>query len=120
MVAEVLDADNVDLARTTGADDFVVSDAMASRFIAQLAEQPERRPVMLSLFSTDGPSIELAEALELGLTGDAAWHEIVDTVYTAGMVAIGWRRASSGQVMLNPDVADRVPLEPGDQIVVIG
>ncbi len=119
IVAEVLDADNVDLALTTGADDFVVSDSMASRFIAQLAEQPERRLVMLSLFSTDRPSIQLVEAQELGLTGDPAWHEVVDTVYTAGMIAIGWRR-TSGEVTLNPDVTDRVLLKPGDQIVVIG
>ena len=122
IVAELLNADNVELARTTGADDFVVSDAIASRFITQLAEQPERRPVLLSLYSADGPSIHLLEAQELGVVGELGWHEIIDTVYLAGLLAIGWRRASArgSQLALNPSVADRVRLGAEDHIVVIG
>ena len=46
LIVELLDAENVDLAITSGADDFVVSNAIASRFMTQLAEVPERRMVM--------------------------------------------------------------------------
>ncbi len=122
IVAELLNPDNVDLALTTGADDFVVSDAMASRLLAQLAQMPERRPVFLALFSSDGPSVHLAEAQDLGVTAEVAWHEVVEAVYEAGLLAIGWRRSSErgSQVELNPDAADRVLLQDGDQIVVIG
>lgn len=122
IVAELLDSDNVELARTTGADDFVVSDAIASRLIAQLAEQPLRRPVVLTLYAVDGPSIHLLPATELGASVEQSWHEIVAAAYAAGLLAIGWRRSTSqeGQLTLNPNAADRVHLRDGDQVVVIG
>lgn len=122
IVAELVNADNVDLAKMTGADDFLVSDAIASRFIAQLADQPERRPVLLTLYGPEGPSVHLAEAATLGIAGERSWEEIVDTVYTGGLIAIGWRRASSsgGELALNPHCSERIALDDDDLIVVIG
>lgn len=67
IVVEPLNADNLALARMTAADDFVVSDAITSRLITQLAEQPERRPILLSLYAATGPSLRLVRADELGL-----------------------------------------------------
>jgi K+/H+ antiporter YhaU regulatory subunit KhtT len=122
IVVEVLDAENADLARTTGADDYLVSDGISSRLITQLAEQPERRAVLLSLFAADGPSIHLVQAADLGLSGEVGSDKIIATAYSAGLLAIGWRYASErgGEVVLNPDSSERVHLEDGDQIVVIG
>jgi hypothetical protein len=86
VVVEVLDAENADLARTTGADDFLVSDAISSRFITQLAQQPECRAVLLSLYAAASPSIHLVLAADLGLTGDmdprraSRWLRLVDLV----------------------------------------
>ncbi len=93
IVAELLDTDNVDLAHLSGADDCLFSDAMASRLLAQLAEQPERRNVFLSLYARDSPTVHLVEAGELGLAGQLGWDEVIDRVYAAGFIAIGWRHA---------------------------
>lgn len=119
IIVEVLDADNADLARTTGADDYLVSDAISSRLIAQLAEQPERRPVLLALYAAEGPSIHLVSAANLGLTGEVRADEIIASAYSARLLAIGWRDAG-GEVVLNPERSQRVTLTDDDQIVVIG
>jgi Trk K+ transport system NAD-binding subunit len=121
IVAEVLNADNVELARAIGADDFVVSDALASRFITQLAGQPERRPVGLSLYYPGGASIRLIDASDIGVTGTMPWHDVVVATYRYGSAAIGWRRASDrgGDLRLNPSVSEQVVLDPTDMIVVI-
>jgi Trk K+ transport system NAD-binding subunit len=126
VVVELLDADNVDLAQTSGADDFVVSDAIASRLMTQLADQPARRAVLESLYSMQGPSLDLVEASLLGVHSEVEFGEIIEVAYSFGLLAIGWRRADEradgreGQLTLNPGVSERVRLDDGDQIVVIG
>jgi voltage-gated potassium channel Kch len=121
VVVELFDADNVELASTSGADDFVVSDAIASRLMTQLAEQPARRAVLESLYAEEGPSFDLIDATLLGVSADAEFGEIIAAAYSFGLLAIGWRRAREhgGQITLNPSVTDRVQLDDGDQIVVI-
>jgi hypothetical protein len=121
IVAELLAADNVDLAHVSGADDCLFSDAMASRLLAQLAEQPERRSVFLTLYARDHPSVHLVDAEAFGFDGNLGWHEIIDRVYAQGFIAIGWRRAPArgAELVLNPDSSDSVVLAAGDQLVVI-
>lgn len=118
IVAELLDTGNIELARMTGADDYVVSDAITSRLMTQLAEQPQRRPVLLSLYAAEGPSVRMVAASELGLTGAVGFDEIIAVAYAVGLLAIGWRR--DGDVVLNPSTTERVVLDDGDQIVAIG
>jgi hypothetical protein len=122
VLVELLDAESVELAGMTGADDYLVSDAIGSRMIAQLAEQPERRAVYLSLYATEGPSVHLVNASDLGLSGDSDAGHVFDVAYAAGLLAIGWRRSldRGGEVVLNPRTSEMVRLEGGDQIVVVG
>jgi Trk K+ transport system NAD-binding subunit len=121
IVAELLDADNVDLAHLSGADDCLFSDAMASRLLAQLAEQPERRNVFLRLYAPDGPTVHLVEVGELGVDGRLSWAEVIDRVYAHGYIAIGWRHAPArgGRMVLNPGSSDAVELAHDDHVVVI-
>lgn len=121
VLVELIDADNVPLARMTGADDFLASDAIASRFVVQLAEQPERRSVLLSLYEADGASVHLVPAAEIGLHGDVDGGQVVSAALAVGLLAIGWRRSleRGGRVVLNPHRDERIKLESGDQIVVI-
>jgi hypothetical protein len=122
VVVELLDADNVELAHTSGADDFVVSDAIASRLMTQLADQPARRAVFESLYSIEGASLDLVEASMLGVHSEVEFGEIIEVAYSLGLLAVGWRRADErgAQLTLNPSMSDRVKLDDGDQIVVIG
>lgn len=119
LIVELLDSDNVDLARMSGADDYVLSDALTSRLIAQLAEQPQRRAVLLSIYAPEGPSIHLIKAADLVADGALAWEAIVSAAYSAGMLAIGWRDHAQSEVVLNPRISDIIELGAGDEIVVI-
>ncbi len=122
IIVELQDSESVDMARVSGADDYVVSSGIASRLIAQLAEQPERRSVLLGLYAEAGPSIRLIPASQYGLCGEVTSEDVVTTVYATGALAIGWRRlvGSDADLRLNPRLTERVRLDDHDQIVVIG
>ena len=121
VIVELRDADNVDLARQAGADEYIVSDAIAGRFMAQLAEQPERRLVFLALYASAGPSLRLVTAEDLALVGTVSFSDVVTAAQAAGMLAIGWRRASTenATATLSPTVSTMVDLAPADQIIVV-
>jgi hypothetical protein len=121
VVVQLLDVDSADLAPPTGPDDFVISDAIGSRLIAQMADQPARRAVLLRLYSADGSAIRLVDPAALGVTTTADFAEIVGAAYSFGLLAIGWRRAHDrgGGITLNPHGGERMMIEPEDRIVVI-
>lgn len=121
IVVELLDVDDLPLAQLSGADDYLVSQATGSQFIAQLAEQPDRRPVYLELYAPDGPTIHLVPAGRLDLVGEFSMAEIVSSAYRLGLLAIGWRSITNGdELTLNPHESTRVDLAAVDEIVVIG
>ncbi len=120
-VVQMLDDDHVDLADLTGPDDFLISAAMGSRFIAQLIEQPERRSVLLELYGAGGASVRLIRCDDLDLVGTFTTTEVATTAFAAGVLAIGWHRtADRREVVLNPSASDRVTLAADDEIVVVG
>jgi Castor and Pollux, part of voltage-gated ion channel/Calcium-activated potassium channel slowpoke-like RCK domain len=119
IMIEILNVDNVPLVEVATHDDFVVSDAIGSQLIAQLAELPERRSVLLELYAPDGPSLHVIPARGLGLTGPTRAADVYRTASSAGVLAIGYRNARDGLV-LNPLPSRTIDLDDGDHIVVIG
>jgi hypothetical protein len=103
-------------------DDDVISEEIGSRFLAQLAEYPERRDVLLALYAAHGAAIRLVPAGQLGLVGTVVAADIVTASYHAGLMAFGWRRrtAAGTEMTLNPRRDQVVELDHNDQIVVIG
>ncbi len=122
VLIELRDAANVDLVAPIGPDDFVISDALVSSMIAQLAEQPLRRAVLLRLYTDQRPGIGTVDAASLGIAGAVEFHEVARRCYACGMIAIGWCMAPErgDTVQLNPLASARLDLEPDDRIVVIG
>jgi len=118
LVIELSDLGNASLVQPRPTDDVLVTPAMASRLLAQLTDQPDRRAVFLALYATDGPTIRLVDAGRLGLSGEVTTRRIVERAAASGLVAIGWRRA--GELALNPDESRQVDLASDDQIVIIG
>jgi hypothetical protein len=121
VIVELRDAGNVELARRSGADDYIVSDAIAGRIMTQLAEQPERRQVLLSLYAPGEPSLRLITVADLGLSGTICFGDVVAAAQAAGLLAIGWRSGASdgGDVVLDPHVSRTVDLAPDGRLVVI-
>ena len=118
----MLDDEHADLADLTGPDDFLISESLGSRFIAQLIEQPERRAVLLELYGGDDASIRMVRCDLLDLVGTFTTKDVVAAAYAAGVLAIGWRFTTDGvgHVVLNPASSERVTLSPDDEIIVVG
>jgi ion channel POLLUX/CASTOR len=123
IVTELLDARDVDLARATGADDFVVSDELSSLMLAQLAERPDLEDVFADLFDVEGSAIALQPATWYVNSGQMPFRRVVAAARARGESAIGYRieHGPGGLpvVVLNPPKTDPVTLGGGDQVVVI-
>jgi hypothetical protein len=124
IVTELLDAGDVELATATGADDFVVSDALSSYMLTQLSENPELEPVFTDLFDADGSAIGLKPAMwYVHESGEVPFAQIVAAARARGEVALGYRVAHDGAapaVTMNPPKSTMVSVGAGDQIVIIG
>ncbi len=127
IVTELLDAADVELAQATGADDFVVSDAMSSYMLTQLSENPELGPVFADLFDAEGSAIGLKPApWYVRDEGAVEFGRIVAAARLRGEVAVGYRLAhgadgaSSPEVVMNPAKSASISVGAADQIVVIG
>ena len=122
LVVELRDVESVPLVELQGADDYLVSDAVASKFIAQLAEQPERRQVFLELYDPSSPTLRSDDVVEVGLVGEFEVRALWSAAYEQGLLAIGWRHTPErgGELVLNAPAADRVELRPGDLLISIG
>jgi voltage-gated potassium channel Kch len=122
IVVELLDAKDVDLAKVSGADDFVVSDALASLMMAQLSEHPELAEVFRQIYTAADSTLYMEPADGYVAAGEISFAQVVATTAAGGACAIGWRRVVDGEaeVVVNPKKSDRVQFAPGDHIVVIG
>ena len=120
LVVQLLDDELADLAGLTGPDDFLISSAFGSQFIAQLIEQPERRAVLLALYGADNASVRMIPCDRFGLVGTFTMNELVTSAYELGVLAIGWRHTADGSVVLNADGATSVTLGADDELVVVG
>ncbi len=122
IVVELRDATHRSLVDLAGPDDLIISDAMGSQFIAQLADQPIRRQILLELYTARGATLRLVSCQDVGLAGERTVRDVVDRCAVLGLLVIGWRRAPGrgGKVTLNPDLLDRVALEADDELVVVG
>jgi Trk K+ transport system NAD-binding subunit len=118
ILVELLDADNAELVRMTDPNDRVISDALTSRLLVQLAEEPRRRAILLQIYAPGGPSLRLVPVRDLGVVGDVSCGDIIAAAYAAGLLALGWR--TGAELRLNAPVSDRVTLGGDDHIVVVG
>ncbi|HEY4331128.1 MAG TPA: hypothetical protein VGM78_01110 [Ilumatobacteraceae bacterium] len=119
IVAEMLDQRNSPLAEATGVDDFVVSDQLTSLMLAQLSERQELDQVFNDLFDRSGCSIELRAAPLYGAHLASTFADVVATASSMGQSAIGFRRATSGQVVVNPAKSEPLRLDRRDEVLVI-
>jgi voltage-gated potassium channel Kch len=125
VVAEILDSRDVELAQATGADDFIVSDALSSYMMAQLAENPALDEVFTDLFDAEGSAIGVKPA-DWYVRPDVPvpFARITAAARARSEVALGYRLAPTSEreseVVVNPAKSDLVTLGADDRVVVIG
>ena len=118
MVAEMLDSSNVEIAQTTGADDFIVSDELSSLMIAQVSERIELQSVFDELFDADGCFVSLRPAPLYAPDHELDFAAVVASAADRGETALGYR-VGRDTVVLNPAKSTRVRLGEDDQVLVL-
>jgi Trk K+ transport system NAD-binding subunit len=118
VVAEMLDRSNVDIAQTTGADDFIVSDELSSLMIAQVSERIELSDVFAELFDAEGCALALRPAVLYAPDTETTFGTVVASAAERGETAIGYGLGESA-VVVNPAKSDRLRLGADDRVLVL-
>jgi voltage-gated potassium channel Kch len=127
IVSEMLDVRNRELAEVTGADDFIVSDHLASLLMCQVSENRELSMVFEDLISPEGSELYLKPATDYVKPGvPLNFYTVVESARRRGEVAVGYRLqaetadpAASYGVHLNPAKSERVTFAGGDRLIVL-
>ena len=127
IVSEMLDDKNRQLAESTEADDFIVSDQLIGLMMSQIAETPALADVFAYLFSSDGSEINLRDAKLYVKPGETVdMHTLIEAAAKRGETALGYRKSeleSSQQnnygIALNPEKIRRFKLDDGDKVIVL-
>jgi voltage-gated potassium channel Kch len=127
IVSEMLDVRNRELAEVTGADDFIVSDHLASLMMCQVSENRELSTVFEDLISAEGSELYLKPATDYVSAGvPLNFHTAVEAARRRGEIAVGYRLRSettdadsSYGVYLNPAKSRRVTFGEQDKLIVL-
>jgi ion channel POLLUX/CASTOR len=127
IVSEILDQRNRELAQSSRADDFIVSDRLVSLLMAQVAENKALNEVFNDLFDPIGAEIYLkpvTDYIQAGVT--ISFYTVVEAARRRGEVAIGYRmgaleadEAHAYGVVVNPAKSQPVTFAPNDQVIVL-
>lgn len=127
IVTEMADIQDVELAKITKEDDFVVSDILVSLMIAQLSENSELKIVFENLFNPDGSELYVKNARDFVTTGKPVnFYTVVESAKRQQQVVIGYRIQSESTqhkknygIVLNPKKSNEITFSDEDKIIVI-
>ena len=127
IVSEMLDVRNRELAEVTGADDFIVSDHLASLMMCQVSENKDLSTVFEDMISPEGSELYLKLATAYVKPGvPLNFYTVVEAARRRGEVAVGYRLqaetadpAASYGIHLNPEKSWRVAFSERDRLIVL-
>lgn len=125
IIAEILDSNNVELARVVAVEDLVVSDRLASLMMTQLSQSPHLSPIFQQLFGPGGVYLSAKPINYYVPSGEISYAQLVAAGRARGEVIIGYRDNEVGTgltagVHLNPSKDSTFIAKPSDQAIVIG
>jgi hypothetical protein len=127
VTSEILDAESRELAAVAEADDFIVSNALVSLVMSQLAENRRLQRVLDDLLAAEGYEIYLKPAGDyVKADVDVDFYTVLEAAVRRKEVAIGYRLASQAKngeqhygVRLNPKKSERFRLGAQDKVIVL-
>ncbi len=123
IITEISDVRNSEIVDLAKVDDFIISELMANKMLAQISENRYLIDIFNHLLSEEGSEIYLKPAENYVICGmEVDFYTISYSAVMKGEIAIGYKKLSEGllpQVVLNPDKSDNIILEKGDCIIVI-
>jgi voltage-gated potassium channel Kch len=127
IVSEILDQRNRELAESSRADDFIVSDRLVSLLMAQVSENKALNEIFNVLFDPIGAEVFLKPAtdyIQAGVT--ISFYTVVEAARRRGEVAIGYRvnaleadEEHGYGVVVNPSKSQPITFAPNDQVIVL-
>jgi hypothetical protein len=127
ITSEMLDLENRALAEVTHADDFIVSDRLASLLVCQLSEHRHLKAVFDDLFDSTGSEIYLRPAASYVPIGKpVAFATALESSVARGEIAIGYRTAAHAGdamrnygVVINPTKSRETTFAAADKVIVL-
>jgi voltage-gated potassium channel Kch len=127
IVSEMRDIRNKELAEVAQADDFIVSDQVISRMLAQMSENSLLKKVYDVLFQPEGSEIYLRPIKNyILLDTEVNFYNLVASAQTRNEIAIGYRLAEEFNnsnanygVCVNPDKLEKIKFSEGDLLIVL-
>lgn len=127
IVSHILDVHNRDLAEIGRADDFVVSDKLASMMLAQVAENKDLNQLFKFLFDPAGSEVYLKPAADYINPGQTInFYTLIEAARQKGETAIGYRLQAQARqadkdygVIINPTKSHPFALDAKDRIIVL-
>lgn len=127
IISEMLDVRNRDLAKSTRANDFIISDHLVSLYLTQISENRQLAPVFADLFDPAGSELYLKPVGLFVETGKPLnFYTVVEAARRCGTVAIGYRIHAESHnpdsaygLRINPRKSALVTFQPEDRIIVL-
>lgn len=127
IVSEILDIRNRNLAKSSNADDFIVSDKLISLLVSQVSESKALNAAFADIFNVEGSEIYLRLASAYICLGHPVnFYTIVESARQKGQVALGYRLAAEATdpeksygIVLNPNKSAMIQFNEGDNIIVL-
>ena len=125
IIAEILDSNNVELARVVAVEDLVVSDRLASLMMTQLSQSPHLSQIFGQLFGPGGVYLNAKPISYYLPEGQATFAQLVAAGRARGEVVIGYRdnevdAGLTSGIYLNPAKDSSFVVKATDQAIVIG
>lgn len=127
VIAELADPNDVELGHQGDSSEFIVSMQLISLLMAQLSESPHLAAVFADMFDGVGAAVAMHPVERYVPLGESDFESVVAAARNWGVVAIGYRTATStdgsavlaGGIRVNPPKPERITFAPGDMVVVL-
>lgn len=127
IVTEMRDIRNLEIARVTKADDFIIGDNISSLIIAQIAENKNLKNVFDILFAAEGSEIYLKPINNYITTSEPLdFYSLIEIASKRNETAIGYRKSSllnnaeqNFGIFINPTKSNEIEFDEDDFLIVL-
>lgn len=128
IITQLLNSENQELIQQTDVDDFIISNRLITKILAQLSEQPRMKWVYDELFKAEGSEIYIkpADLYFTSLPATVPFADILALVSQRDEICLGYRLGSGSHnpeshfgIKLNPDKNQNVTISQGDYLIVV-
>jgi len=123
IITEISDVRNSEIVDMAKVDDFIISELIANKMLAQISENRELIHIFNHLMSSEGSEIYLKPIGDyIDIKEKVDFYTITQAANLREEIAIGYKKTEQDSyptIKLNPDKSKRLQFHEGDMIIVI-